>query len=136
MPDDDWKDLADTFDSMAKEEVKFVKQVAVEVFAQEITQPFVKGGNSPVDTGNWMANNIASSGKPTDATNKRTDETGAHTLNKIINLANRSAAYKPFYIQNNTSYNDEIEYKGWAMTSPYRPYRTAGFVLDNTMESL
>lgn len=132
----DWLDLAKTWDEIADEEVRSTKQVAIEVFAQEITVPFWKGGNSPIKTGNWMANNIASSNSPKTNTIKAVDETGSKTLSKILNVAKNSATYSKFYIQNNTEYNQEIEYVGWAKTSPYRPYRTANNVLDNVMEGL
>lgn len=133
---DDWSDLAKSWDEIAKDEVRTVKQIAIEVFTQEITVPFWKGGNSPIKTGNWMANNIATSGSPTNRTTKAEDETGAQTLAKILKVADKAATYSPFYIQNNTEYNNEIEYVGWANTSPYRPYRTAGSVLDNVVEGL
>ena len=119
----DWSDLREEWLDMCKEETHRVRASAARVFANGVARPDDEGGFAPVDTGNWIANNIASEGKPSKEVNERLDKTGSETVFAIMEeVIHTRNPYQKFYIQNNSHYNDEVEYTGWAKTDPYMPY--------------
>lgn len=136
MAKDDWSDLRSVFSDMAQEETKRVKQAVVNTFSEQITTPVDDGGLAPVDTGNWLANNIATESRPTRATNDDLDPDGFDTLSGISYVAYNSKPYNQVIIQNNSDYNDEVEYSGWQKTPAYRPYRTAFEILKGKLEDI
>lgn len=136
MAKDDWSDLRSVFAEMAEEEVSRVKREVVFTFAEPLTTPFKDNGLAPVKTGNWLANNIATVSHATTKTNDVEDKDGIETLGKIIDVTYNAKPYHQVIIQNNSDYNDEVEYSGWDMTSPYRPYRTAWSILKGKLEDI
>lgn len=125
MPKDDWSDLRETFRDMAEEETQRVKLAVVKTFANSVATPVEDGGLAPVDTGNWLANNMLVYGRVNKQSNYDEDPEGISTKMKIYALAEQSKPFNIVAIQNNSEYNDEVEYSGWAKTPAYRPYRTA-----------
>lgn len=138
---DDWSDLADTWDDIAEKETKRVKQRVSQVFAEAITKPLPTGrvnsdGIAPVNTGNWLANTIASVGTPDKSVNSNEDEDGFPTLSKILFKINESPTYSKVFIQNNSSYNNEVEYTGWRLTPAYRPWRRSLSILEEELDKI
>lgn len=125
MPKDDWSDLKECFMDMAEEENKRIKLEAVKIFSEGITTPVEDGGLAPVDTGNWLANNMLVTGRPNKETNNDTDKNGMFTRSELIIRAEHVKPFNMITIQNNSDYNNEVEYSGWSKTPAYRPYRTA-----------
>lgn len=138
---DDWSDLAETWEDMAEKETKRVKQEVAQVFSEAVTKPWptyrmMSDGIAPVDTGNWLANTIASVGRPDNTTNTNVDEDGFNTMSKILYKTYSSPTYSKVFIQNNSEYNQEVEYTGWRVTKPYRPWRTSYSILLSELDKI
>jgi len=132
MAKDDWSDLSDCFYEMAGDTVQEAKKDIVRSFMHNVAQPLTASGYAPVDTGNWIANNVVVYNTPNDEENDSRDEDGLMTTLRADYKVEQSKPFQTVAVQNNTEYNLEVEYTGWTnksgtvtTTPPYRPYRTA-----------
>lgn len=86
--------------------VRLQKTIALEMIG-DIT------ANSPIDTGNYMANNIVSLGAPDFTVNTALDIWGTATR---LAAKSKLVGLKPFgivYIQNNSPYGEKLEFGGY-----------------------
>lgn len=118
-----WSNLEEDFANLCETYIKEVKDAAVEIAIDSLTTPFMNNGLAPVKTGNWLANNLGTVNTYTNAYNNIKDTTGTDTKDKLLSSYRSSkSVYDTFTIQNNTEYNSQVEYKGWAVREPYQPY--------------
>lgn len=119
---DDWSDLSDWMDDIDDMVVKEVRDTSLQ-FMKSITQPTDnashKVGNTPVDTGRLMANNILSIGNPTNMSSMNTDTEGIDTYLSAAAKLTYLQPYQTVYIQNNLSYAEKADTQGWRITAPY-----------------
>ena len=124
---DDWSDLSDWMDSVDDMVVKEVRDTSLE-FMKSITQPTDnashKVGNTPVDSGRLMANNILSIGKPTSMSSLNTDTEGVDTYLSAAGKLTYLEPYQTVYIQNNLDYATVADTgtpkdRAWDFTAPY-----------------
>lgn len=107
-----WDNLADQVEKMCEKMVKDVKTEASQIMLRSISE------HAPVKTGNLLGNTIVSS-NPDHSTNSIEDPTRTKVYSDGMNKVNLSSPYEKIYIQNNTEYNLQAEYLGWARTPAY-----------------
>ena len=141
MAKDDWSDLSDSFYKMAEDAVQETKKDIVRSFIHNVAQPLTASGYAPVDTGNWIANNVVVYNAPNNEENDSTDEDGTMTILSAYYKVEQSKPFQAVAVQNNTEYNLEVEYTGWTnksgtatTTPPYRPYRIAFEILRGSIK--
>lgn len=124
-----WDDLEEWVEKEAEDLVKRAKTKAGEVFLTSVTSPtnFNKklpaggmGGNTPVRTGNLIANTEVGVNRAPDGTNSNLDEDGMETYFKNITKIKTAGVWDKVYFVNATPYNIQAEFKGWFKTQPYR----------------
>lgn len=124
-----WDDLEEWVEEEIESLVKEVKTEAGDVFLTSVTSPtnfnvgtegYGMGGNTPVRTGNLMANTEVGVNSPPDGTNKSVDESGIDTYRRGVATVKSAGAWSNIYFVNNTPYNIQAEFTGWSKTKPYR----------------
>jgi len=140
---DGWDYLDEVVTDMIEDEVQESKKRIVKTFMNAAIMPPVNDGFAPVDTGNWIANNVVVYNKPNSESNDLTDKEGISTMIKAFYKVEQSKPFQTVVVQNNTEYNNEVEYSGWynkggtvMTTAPYRPYRIALEILRGKLEKL
>lgn len=124
-----WGNLSERIKRMSESMVDEVKVRASGEMLESLTSPasYVRGidGITPVDSGNLMANTIVSSDVPDFSVNKYKDVSGDITYKEGMYTVMSSDVWSIIYIQNNTPYNINAEFKGWGITPAYRYFSTS-----------
>jgi phosphatidate phosphatase APP1 len=139
---DGWDDLSEFAEELVEDMVVDVKNVAVESFMKNITQPissYGEDGVTPVLEGKLMANTVVSIGKPDTRVRNETDEEGYTTYWKGVETGREAKAWQKIYIQNNAEsegryYAANADYLGWKYTPAYHFFTDSYFVMTTTVE--
>ncbi|ECN2450313.1 HK97 gp10 family phage protein [Salmonella enterica subsp. enterica serovar Typhimurium] len=95
---------------------KVIRQVSIKLFSAIIKA-------SPVDTGRFRMNWMASGSTPADGTTDATDKSGTTATKKATSFVLNSADWKAFTLTNNLPYAQRLEY-GWSQQAPQGMVRT------------
>ncbi len=107
-----WDDLDEWIEEEAERIVKKAKTEAGEVFLRSVTKPY-SGGNTPVLSGNLMANTEVGVNRPQDGLNMSEDKTGKETFFDGLWRIKQADTWSSIYITNATPYNIQAEFEGW-----------------------
>lgn len=125
----DWDDIDDWVEEEIEDLVKQAKDEAGKVFLTSVTSPtnfnvgteaYGMGGNTPVRSGNLMANTEVGINSEPDGTNSSKDKEGINTFQKGASKIKAAKAWDKIYFVNDTPYNIQAEFSGWVKTKPYR----------------
>lgn len=125
----DWDDLDKWVDEEIESELVRAKTEASKVFLTSVTSPtnqnpkkstYGMGGNTPVLTGDLIANTEVGVNAAPDGKNSSEDLDGIDTYRKGMAKIKSAKAYDTIYFVNATDYNIQAEFKGWSYTKPYR----------------
>ncbi|QFR58869.1 hypothetical protein QA025_gp17 [Salmonella virus VSe101] len=89
---------------------KVMRQVSIKLFSAIIKA-------SPVDTGRFRMNWMASGGTPADGTTDTTDKAGTTATSNAANFVLNAADWHTFTLTNNLPYAQRLEY-GWSQQAP------------------
>lgn len=103
-------DVSKFVEKAKKNPEKVMRQVSIKLFSAIIKA-------SPVDTGrfrmNWMASGVAPSSGTTDAT----DKSGNIAIGNAASFVLKAADWREFTLTNNLPYAQRLEY-GWSQQAP------------------
>lgn len=125
----DWDDLDQWVDEEIEKELVRAKTEAADIFLTSVTSPtnqnpkkaaYGAGGNTPVLTGDLIANTEVGINTAPDGKNSSEDPDGMSTYMKGKAQIRRAKAYDTIYFVNATDYNIQAEFEGWSYTKPYR----------------
>lgn len=108
-----WSDLEDDVEKLCEEMVNDVKTEASQVMLRSVST------FAPILTGNLLGNTIVSINTPDNSVNNIDDKEANIAYHNGMSKVNSSKPYDKIYIQNNTEYNIQAEFLGWANTPPY-----------------
>uniref|UniRef100_A0AB39C584 Tail protein n=1 Tax=Salmonella phage vB_SE130_2P TaxID=3236707 RepID=A0AB39C584_9VIRU len=89
---------------------KVIRRVSIKLFSAIIKA-------SPVDTGRFRMNWMASGGTPADGTTDATDKAGNTATGKATVFVLNAADWHTFTLTNNLPYAQRLEY-GWSQQAP------------------
>lgn len=93
-----------------------MRQVSIKLFSAIIKA-------SPVDTGRFRMNWMASGGTPATGTTDATDKSGNTAIGNATSFVLKAADWKEFTLTNNLPYAQRLEY-GWSQQAPHGMVRT------------
>lgn len=93
-----------------------MRQVSIKLFSAIIKA-------SPVDTGRFRMNWMASGGTPASGTTDDTDKSGNTATGNATSFVRKAADWKEFTLTNNLPYAQRLEY-GWSQQAPQGMVRT------------
>jgi hypothetical protein len=132
-----WDDLEEWVEEAAETLVKKAKTEAGEIFLKQVTTPY-DAGNTPVLSGNLLANTEVGINRAPDGQNSSEDEFGRETYFDGRTKLEFADAWDKIYIVNATEYNIQAEFTGWktkkfGTTPPYRYWQTS---YNNMLEAI
>lgn len=93
-----------------------MRQVSIKLFSAIIKA-------SPVDTGRFRMNWMASGGTPASVVTDATDKSGNIAIGNATSLVLKAADWREFTLTNNLPYAQRLEY-GWSQQAPAGVVRT------------
>ncbi|TNG07985.1 HK97 gp10 family phage protein [Salmonella enterica subsp. enterica serovar Heidelberg] len=109
-------DVSKFVEKAKKNPEKVMRQVSIKLFSAIIKA-------SPVDTGRFRMNWMASGSTPADGTTDATDKSGNAATGKVTSFVLNAADWHTFTLTNNLPYAQRLEY-GWSQQAPQGMVRT------------
>lgn len=109
-------DVSKFVEKAKKNPEKVIRQVSIKLFSAIIKA-------SPVDTGRFRMNWMASGRTPADGTTDATDKSGNAATGKVTSFVLNAADWYTFTLTNNLPYAQRLEY-GWSQQAPQGMVRT------------
>lgn len=103
-------DVSKFVEKAKKNPEKVMRQVSIKLFSAIIKA-------SPVDTGRFRMNWMASGGTPADGTTDATDKADTTATSNAANFVLNAADWHTFTLTNNLPYAQRLEY-GWSQQAP------------------
>ena len=103
-------DVSKFVEKAKKNPEKVMRQVSIKLFSAIIKA-------SPVDTGRFRMNWIASGGTPATGTTDATDKSGNIATGNATSFVLKAADWREFTLTNNLPYAQRLEY-GWSHQAP------------------
>lgn len=109
-------DVSKFVEKAKKNPEKVMRQVSIKLFSAIIKA-------SPVDTGRFRMNWMASGGTPASGTTDATDKSGNTASGNATSFVLKAADWHEFTLTNNLPYAQRLEY-GWSQQAPQGMVRT------------
>lgn len=109
-------DVSKFVEKAKKNPEKVMRQVSIKLFSAIIKA-------SPVDTGRFRMNWMASGGAPSAGTTDATDKSGNIAIGNATSFVLKAADWREFTLTNNLPYAQRLEY-GWSQQAPAGVVRT------------
>lgn len=109
-------DVSKFVEKAKKNPEKVMRQVSIKLFSAIIKA-------SPVDTGRFRMNWMASGGTPASGTTDATDKSGNTAAGNATSFVLKAADWREFTLTNNLPYAQRLEY-GWSQQAPAGVVRT------------
>ncbi len=109
-------DVSKFVEKAKKNPEKVMRQVSIKLFSAIIKA-------SPVDTGRFRMNWMASGGTPAAGTTDATDKSGNIAIGNATSFVLKAANWHEFTLTNNLPYAQRLEY-GWSQQAPAGVVRT------------
>jgi hypothetical protein len=109
-------DVSKFVEKAKKNPEKVMRQVSIKLFSAIIKA-------SPVDTGRFRMNWMASGGTPAYGVTDATDKSGATATGNATGFVLKAADWREFTLTNNLPYAQRLEY-GWSQQAPAGVVRT------------
>lgn len=109
-------DVSKFVEKAKKNPEKVMRQVSIKLFSAIIKA-------SPVDTGRFRMNWMASGGTPAAGTTDATDKSGNIAIGNATSFVLKAADWHEFTLTNNLPYAQRLEY-GWSQQAPAGMVRT------------
>lgn len=109
-------DVSKFVEKAKKNPEKVMRQVSIKLFSAIIKA-------SPVDTGRFRMNWMASGGTPTSGVTDATDKSGNTATGNATSFVLKAADWREFTLTNNLPYAQRLEY-GWSQQAPQGMVRT------------
>lgn len=109
-------DVSKFVEKAKKNPEKVMRQVSIKLFSAIIKA-------SPVDTGRFRMNWMASGGNPAAGTTDATDKSGNIATGNATSFVLKAADWREFTLTNNLPYAQRLEY-GWSQQAPAGVVRT------------
>lgn len=109
-------DVSKFVEKAKKNPEKVMRQVSIKLFSAIIKA-------SPVDTGRFRMNWMASGGTPAAGTTDATDKSGNTAIGNATSFVLKAANWHEFTLTNNLPYAQRLEY-GWSQQAPAGVVRT------------
>ena len=103
-------DVSKFVEKAKKNPEKVMRQVSIKLFSAIIKA-------SPVDTGRFRMNWMASGGTPATGTTDATDKSGNTATGNATSFVLKAADWREFTLTNNLPYAQRLEY-GWSKQAP------------------
>lgn len=103
-------DVSKFVEKAKKNPEKVMRQVSIKLFSAIIKA-------SPVDTGRFRMNWMASGGTPAFGVTDATDKSGSIAIGNATSFVLKSADWREFTLTNNLPYAQRLEY-GWSQQAP------------------
>ena len=109
-------DVSKFVEKAKKNPEKVMRQVSIKLFSAIIKA-------SPVDTGRFRMNWMASGGTPASGVTDATDKSGNIATGNATSFVLKAADWREFTLTNNLPYAQRLEY-GWSQQAPQGMVRT------------
>lgn len=109
-------DVSKFVEKAKKNPEKVMRQVSIKLFSAIIKA-------SPVDTGRFRMNWMASGGTPAAGTTDATDKSGSTATGNATSFVLKATDWREFTLTNNLPYAQRLEY-GWSQQAPQGMVRT------------
>lgn len=109
-------DVSKFVEKAKKNPEKVMRQVSIKLFSAIIKA-------SPVDTGRFRMNWMASGGTPATGTTDATDKSGNIATGNATSFVLKATDWREFTLTNNLPYAQRLEY-GWSQQAPQGMVRT------------
>lgn len=109
-------DVSKFVEKAKKNPEKVMRQVSIKLFSAIIKA-------SPVDTGRFRMNWMASGGNPASGVTDATDKSGNIATGNATSFVLKAADWREFTLTNNLPYAQRLEY-GWSQQAPAGVVRT------------
>lgn len=109
-------DVSKFVEKAKKNPEKVIRQVSIKLFSAIINA-------SPVDTGRFRMNWMASGGTPAFGTTDATDKSGNKATGNATSFVLNASDWREFTLTNNLPYAQRLEY-GWSQQAPAGVVRT------------
>lgn len=109
-------DVSKFVEKAKKNPEKVMRQVSIKLFSAIIKA-------SPVDTGRFRMNWMASGSSPASGTSRGTDPSGANAIGAMVSTVSGLPDWSEFTMTNNLPYAQRLEY-GWSQQAPAGVVRT------------
>lgn len=109
-------DVSKFVEKAKKNPEKVMRQVSIKLFSAIIKA-------SPVDTGRFRMNWMASGGTPASGTTDAVDKSGNTATGNATSFVLKAADWREFTLTNNLPYAQRLEY-GWSQQAPAGVVRT------------
>lgn len=109
-------DVSKFVEKAKKNPEKVMRQVSIKLFSAIIKA-------SPVDTGRFRMNWMASGGTPAPGVTDATDKSGNIAIGNATSFVLKAADWREFTLTNNLPYAQRLEY-GWSQQAPQGMVRT------------
>ena len=109
-------DVSKFVEKAKKNPEKVMRQVSIKLFSAIIKA-------SPVDTGRFRMNWMASGSSPASGTSRGTDPSGANAIGAMVSTVSGLPDWSEFTMTNNLPYAQRLEY-GWSQQAPAVVVRT------------
>nr|DAK06939.1 MAG TPA: tail component [Caudoviricetes sp.] len=109
-------DVSKFVEKAKKNPEKVMRQVSIKLFSAIIKE-------SPVDTGRFRMNWMASGGTPASGVADATDKSGNIAIGNATSFVLKAADWHEFTLTNNLPYAQRLEY-GWSQQAPQGMVRT------------
>lgn len=109
-------DVSNFVEKAKKNPEKVMRQVSIKLFSAIIKA-------SPVDTGRFRMNWMASGGVPASGVTDATDKSGNVAIRNATSFVLNDADWREFTLTNNLPYAQRLEY-GWSQQAPAGVVRT------------
>lgn len=109
-------DVSKFVEKAKKNPEKVMRQVSIKLFSAIIKA-------SPVDTGRFRMNWMASGGTPASGITDATDKSGTTATGNSTSFVLKAADWREFTLTNNLPYAQRLEY-GWSQQAPQGMVRT------------
>ena len=103
-------DVSKFVEKAKKNPEKVMRQVSIKLFSAIIKA-------SPVDTGRFRMNWMASGGNPASGATDATDKSGNIAIRNATSFVLKAADWREFTLTNNLPYAQRLEY-GWSQQAP------------------
>ena len=103
-------DVSNFVEKAKKNPEKVMRQVSIKLFSAIIKA-------SPVDTGRFRMNWMASGGTPASGTTDATDKSGNIAIGNATSFVLKTTDWRDFTLTNNLPYAQRLEY-GWSQQAP------------------
>lgn len=104
-------DVSKFVEKAKKNPEKVMRQVSIKLFSAIIKA-------SPVDTGRFRMNWMASGGTPASGTTDATDKSGNTAIGNATSFVLKAADWHEFTLTNNLPYAQRLEYGHWSKQAP------------------